>query len=62
MSEETLETAARRVIRFVRGDDSAHGGLLSKDTIKAVEILDRQLAIGLAKAKQARDEEEAVDG
>ena len=31
MSEETLLTAARRVVRFVRVDDVAHGGLLSRD-------------------------------
>ena len=39
MSEETLFTAARRVVRFLRGDDHAHGGLLSRDTIQANEIL-----------------------
>jgi hypothetical protein len=53
MSEETLETAARRVIRFVRSDDHAHGGLLSKDTIMAVETLDRQLSMHLARQKAA---------
>ena len=43
MSEETLETAARRIVRFVRVDDAAHGGLLSLDTIRAAETLDAEL-------------------
>jgi bisphosphoglycerate-independent phosphoglycerate mutase (AlkP superfamily) len=53
MSDETLETAARRVVRFVRSDEHAHGGLLSKDTIQAVETLDRQLQRHLARQKLA---------
>jgi hypothetical protein len=43
MSEETLETAARRIIRFVRIDDAAHGGLLSRDTIRAADTLEQEL-------------------
>lgn len=43
MSNETLHTAARRIVRFIRGDDHAHGGLLSVQTIKANEILARQV-------------------
>jgi hypothetical protein len=43
MSEETVETAARRIVRFVRVDDAAHGGLLSRDTIRAAEMLDAEL-------------------
>jgi hypothetical protein len=43
MSEETLETAARRIIRYVRVDDAAHGGLLSRDTIKAADFLELEL-------------------
>lgn len=42
MSEETLLTAARRVVRFFRIDEN-HGGLISLDTIQAVEILDRMV-------------------
>ncbi len=51
MSEETLETAARRVIRFGRSDDHAHGGLLSLDSIEALETLDQQLQLRLAEEK-----------
>ena len=43
MSEETLETAARRIIRFIRVDDVAHGGLLSRDTIRAADTLEQEL-------------------
>jgi hypothetical protein len=43
MSEETLETAARRIIRFIRIDDAAHGGLLSRDTIRAADTLEQEL-------------------
>lgn len=41
--KETLETAARRIIRFIRSDDAAHGGLLSKDTIVAADTLEKEL-------------------
>lgn len=43
MTEETLLTAARRVARFFRLDQS-HGGLVSIETIQAVETLDIQIA------------------
>ena len=36
---DNLFTAARRIIRFIRGDDERHGGLLSKDTVQANELL-----------------------
>lgn len=39
MSEETLLTAARRAVRFFNIDQS-HGGLVSVETIQAIEILD----------------------
>lgn len=42
MSEETLFTAARRMMRFVRIDES-HGGLLSEQTIIANETLARMV-------------------
>jgi len=38
LSEDNLFTSARRVVRFVSVDDSG-GGLLSLDTIKAVDHL-----------------------
>ena len=43
MTEETLFTAARRVVRFVRIDES-HGGSLSIETLKTVETLDKELS------------------
>ena len=49
MSEETIETAARRIVRFVRIDDAKHGGLLSLDTIKAAQMLDEQVKLAEAR-------------
>jgi hypothetical protein len=43
MSEETLFTAARRLVRFIRVDDERDGGLLSKETIIANETLARMV-------------------
>lgn len=53
MSEETLETAARRIVRFVRVDAVHEGGLLSRETIIAAETLDRELHKHLARQKAA---------
>ena len=50
---ETLLTAAKRLVRFVRTDDHNHGGLLSLDTIQAAEILSTQIDITEAKVKKA---------
>ena len=54
MSEETILTAARRIVRFVRIDDHMHGGLLSRDTIRAADTLDREV-------KRAEAAEKALD-
>lgn len=43
MSDETLLTAARRVARFFRIDMTSHGGLVSIETIQAVEVMDIQI-------------------
>jgi hypothetical protein len=43
VSEETLLTAARRVVRFFNIDQQ-HGGLVSIDTLRAVETLDVQVS------------------
>ena len=43
MSEETLYTAARRIVRFIRVDDEINGGLLSTETIQANETLARMV-------------------
>ena len=40
---ETLLTAAKRIVRFIRVDDLAEGGLLSKDTVVANETLARMI-------------------
>lgn len=50
MAEETLLTAARRVVRFIRIDD-AHGGLLSNETVRAVDTLDKQVRLADVEAK-----------
>lgn len=44
MSEETLLTAARRVVRFIRIDDEKDGGLLSQKTLEANETLAKMIA------------------
>jgi hypothetical protein len=59
MSEETILTAARRVVRFARGDDHQHGGLLSLDTIQAVETLAQQIEAEEKREKRARAVAEA---
>jgi hypothetical protein len=41
--EETLLTAAKRIVRFIRVDDEHHGGLLSQDTVVANETLARMI-------------------
>jgi hypothetical protein len=57
--DETLLTAARRIVRFVRVDDASHGGLLRRDTIHAAQILDQQ--IKLAESEPNPSVEEAAD-
>lgn len=42
MSEETLLSASRRVVRFFNIDQQ-HGGLVSIPTIQAIETLDIQV-------------------
>lgn len=43
MSDETLHTAARRVMRNLRIDETIGGGLLSIDTLHSMSILDIQI-------------------
>lgn len=50
--DETILTAARRIVRMVRVDDQAHGGLLSIQTIQAANLLEQQITIEEAKAKK----------
>lgn len=51
MSEETLLTAARRTLRFIRIDES-HGGCLSIESLKALETLDKQVTIAAKRAER----------
>ena len=57
MSEETLFTAVRRIIRFIRVDDERHGGLLSQETIQAAEILAREVDKTEKQMKQGAENE-----
>lgn len=43
MSEETLFTAARRVVRFFRIDETRGGGLISTETVRAIDTLQKML-------------------
>lgn len=58
MSEETLLSAARRVVRFFRIDE-AHGGLTSRDTLIAFDTLDKQIERENKRLK--REAEELVE-
>lgn len=56
MSDETLLTAARRMVRFLN-IDLEHGGLISIETQQALDTLDREVRRE-AKREQARQEKE----
>lgn len=43
MTEETLLSAARRLLRLVRINNERDGGLISNDTSNAAEILSRMI-------------------
>lgn len=43
LSDDNLLTAARRLVRFIRVDDQHDGGLLSRQTIQANEMLSRHV-------------------
>lgn len=51
MSEETLLSASRRVLRFWRIDE-AHGGLTSRDTLIAMDTLALQIEKEAAREKR----------
>lgn len=53
MSEETLLSAARRVVRFFNIDMN-HGGLVSVDTQQAIDTLDKMVRATEASAPQDR--------
>lgn len=52
MSEETLLTAARRLVRFLMIDNQSGGGLISIETTQAGETLDKMVRLEDAKARQ----------
>ena len=58
MAEETLLTAARRVVRFFNIDNTSGGGLISIDTTTAVETLDKMVREADLRAKQEAAMEE----
>ncbi|HEV7258962.1 MAG TPA: hypothetical protein VGN82_14370 [Bosea sp. (in: a-proteobacteria)] len=57
MSEETLHTAARRVMRNLRIDETKGGGMLSIETLHSMSILDIQIEKENARQKLIRDRE-----
>lgn len=57
--EESLLTAARRVVRFFN-IDAAHGGLISEQTQIAIDTLDRQVRIETEKQKRAEEKANAA--
>lgn len=59
MAEETVLTAARRVVRFFNIDNQLGGGLISIDTTQAIETLDRMIRLEDARMKQEREREES---
>lgn len=52
MAQESVFTAARRVLRFIR-IDLEHGGLISRDTLAALDTLEREINCEAARAKRA---------
>ena len=65
MSEETLLTAASRVVRFFNIDNTSGGGLISVETSTAVETLDKMVRAEDARQKAEREKaerKESADG
>lgn len=59
MSEETLHTAARRVMRNLRIDETKGGGMLSIDTLHSMATLDIQIEKENERQKLIRNREAA---
>lgn len=55
MAEETLLTAARRVVRFFN-IDMGKGGIITVETQQAVETLDRMVLKDAARSKRLDQE------
>jgi hypothetical protein len=60
MSEETVVTAARRVVRFFNIDMNK-GGLITEETQQAVETLDKMVRSADRMAARAQDVKDAAD-
>lgn len=56
MAEETLLTAARRVVRFFNIDNTIGGGLISIETSQAVEALDKQVQLEQQEKRMTRSD------
>lgn len=54
MSEETLHTAARRVMRNLRIDETKGGGMLSIETLHSMSTLDIQIEKENERMRQVR--------
>jgi hypothetical protein len=57
LSADSLFTAARRIVRFIRIDDQAHGGLLSQQTVAANELLSKHVDAEERRLKRAQEAE-----
>lgn len=62
MSEETLLSAARRVVRFMNIDQNMHGGLIAVETQHAIETLDAQVRKTDERDRAAKAAAAAADG
>lgn len=60
--QETLLSAARRVVRFFNIDNTSGGGLISIETSTAIETLDKMVREQDARDKQLREEIEREFG
>ena len=56
MTQETLLSAARRLLRLVRINNERDGGLISNDTSSAAEILSRMIEEEDRRAKASQEE------
>ena len=61
MGEETLLTAARRIVRFLRIDE-ADGGLLNLETIKAAYVLAKEVDKEVARLKRVNPKDPQING
>jgi hypothetical protein len=60
MAEETLLSAARRVVRYFNIDNTSGGGLISIETQQAIGTLDIQISKETRKLDKIAEELKAV--